>query len=116
MECDHKVVGYISLAYDKSKVFCDGDACIIAGSEDKMKTYIQERGSSKYTGESIIKKTRFAELWRGLSMGAVYQFDIESFSRFQDILKANNLENKIKEIVLNRSEVKQETFFNISLE
>ncbi len=35
----HKVIGYF--AYHRGgEVICDGDSCIIAGSEEKMKAYI----------------------------------------------------------------------------
>jgi hypothetical protein len=48
-----KVIGYFS--HTSSAVFCEGNACIIAGSEELMKTYLQKMRSG--TERDVIKKT-----------------------------------------------------------
>ncbi len=59
---DHKVIGYF--AYEPGgKVVCDGDSCVIAGSDEKMKSYIAEFGKSTKT--VTVKKTRFGEMPEG---------------------------------------------------
>lgn len=83
-----KVVGYFSYT-DSSNALCDGDACIIAGSETLMKSYLQK--ISKSDKKDIIKKTRFGEIIDGLKQGAAYAFDEESYSRFLPLAKINRI-------------------------
>ena len=81
---DHKVIGYF--AYEPGgKVVCDGDSCVIAGSDEKMKSYIAEFGKSAKT--VTIKKTRFGEIKRGMELGGAYSFDEESYSRFHPLAR-----------------------------
>ena len=84
-----KVLGYFSYT-ESGKVCCDGDACIIAGSEEKMRFYIDNLPKS---GErDIIKKTRFDEVINGLRKGGEYAFDEESYNRFYDLATLNGIE------------------------
>ncbi len=79
---DHKVIGYFAY-HPGGEVICDGDSCIIAGSEEKMKSYIEDFGkNTKNTKKPTIKKTRFGEIKRGMELGGAYSFDEESYSRF----------------------------------
>ena len=82
-----KVVGYFS--YTKAgEVFCDGDACIISGSEELMKSYLHEKDeSSNY----IIKKTRFGEIISGIKKGGSYAFDKESYDKFFSLAELNGI-------------------------
>ena len=84
-----KVIGYFSYGKDRL-VFCDGDACIISGSETQMKFYIKKRGITE--GKDIIKKTNFGEIVEGLSRGAAYAFDEEAYIRFLDHARKNAME------------------------
>ena len=79
---DKKVMGYFAF-YPPLDVLCDGDACVIAGSESLMKGYIESRG--KAGSNFRIKKTRYSEIAHGLSAGAAYAFDEESYKRFYPI-------------------------------
>ncbi len=83
---DTKVIGYF--AYNPPvDVLCDGDACVIAGSEIQMKGYIESKGKS---GSPLrIKKTRYGEIAKGLSAGAAYAFDEEAYNRFYPIANKN---------------------------
>ena len=87
---DTKIIGYFAHA-TSSEVFCDGDACIIAGSEVDLKRYIQaltDDEGSKYT----LKKTRFSEVMRGMSLGAAYAFDETAYNRFYPLANGEGLD------------------------
>ena len=84
-----KVIGYF--AYTSSNAFCDGDACVIAGSEELMKSYLQEAPAD--AEKDIIKKTRFGEIIEGMRRGGAYAFDKESYKHFLDIAKLNGIDN-----------------------
>jgi hypothetical protein len=81
---DSKIIGYFARL--PNTVFCDGDACIIAGSETALKNYLSEmipKDDSKY----ILKKTRFGEIMRGLNHGGAYAFDDIAYNRFYPLAK-----------------------------
>jgi len=83
-----KVIGYFS--YTKSgEVCCDGDACVIAGTEERMRFYINKMGKSKE--RDIIKKTRFDEIVNGMIKGGAYSFDEKSYNKFYDIAITNGI-------------------------
>ena len=82
---DAKVIGYFAYA-SQTEVVCDGDACLIAGSEADLRTYISELG----VGDGInhtLKKTRFGEVMRGMNLGAAYAFDEEAYNRFYPLAR-----------------------------
>lgn len=84
-----KVIGYFAFA-SSSEVFCDGDACIIAGSDADLKRYLSALGADeadKYT----LKKTRFGELMRAMSLGAAYAFDEIAYNRFLPLANGEGL-------------------------
>jgi hypothetical protein len=85
---DHKIIGYF--AYEPGgKVVCDGGSCVIAGSEEKMKSYIAAFGKS--TEAATVKKTRFGEIKRGMELGGAYSFDEESYSRFYPLARREGI-------------------------
>ncbi len=91
-----KVIGYFC-HMESMNVFCDGDACVIAGSLKAMKSYLSHQ---TFEGErEVIKKTRFGEIIEGLRGGGAYAFDEESYSRF--FVCATK--NKINELPLKES-------------
>lgn len=74
-----KVIGYF--AYTSSgEVLCDGDACVIGGTEEEMRFYLGKMTKDK--DRFIIKKTRFGEIITGIEKGAAYAFDEVSYLRF----------------------------------
>ena len=93
-----KVIGYFSYT-DFGEVCCDGDACVIAGTERNMRTYINRMAKSNQ--KDIIKKTRFGEIINGLRQGGAYAFDEKSYNKFYDLAMANGItglpEKDIKE-------------------
>jgi hypothetical protein len=91
----HKVVGYFSHS-PRSGVFCDGDACIIAGTESLMYSYIEamlicDDGTKKE--KSIVRKTKFGEILAGLAQGGSYAFDKEAYLKFFSFAKKYELDN-----------------------
>jgi len=62
-------------------VCTDGDACVIAGSEEAVRRHIEEV-DSRGAGGMTIRKTRFGEIVQGLLAGGAYGFDQEAYSRF----------------------------------
>ena len=84
-----KVIGYFAYA-TASEVFCDGDACVIAGSEADLKRYLQaltDDERKKYT----LRKTRFTEIISGMSLGAAYAFDESAYNRFYPLASGEGL-------------------------
>ncbi len=78
-----KVIGYVAFA-SPMDVVCPGaadDACVISDSTQAMKTFLAEIDSDGQTSHRI-KKTRFGEILKGLTRGAAYAFDEESYARF----------------------------------
>ncbi len=76
---EQKVIGYFAFA-SPTDVVCTGatgDACVISGSTQAMKTFLAEIDPHGNTSHRI-KKTRFGEILRGLTLGAAYAFDEES--------------------------------------
>ena len=84
---DTKVIGYFAYSTPQA-IVCSGKACIIAGSEAAMRRHLSEMGAG---GKHTIRKTRFGEIMRGLSLGAAYAFDEESYGRFLPLGKAAGL-------------------------
>jgi hypothetical protein len=84
-----KVIGYFAYGNDR-QVICDGDACIIAGSMERMKNYLELMYQDK--GVANIKKTRFSEIIEGLRQSGAYAFDEESYQRFLSHMKHNGVD------------------------
>jgi hypothetical protein len=53
-----------------------------------MRKYLSQMGS---TAKHTVRKTRFGEIMRGLSLGAAYAFDEESYGRFLPLGRAAGL-------------------------
>ncbi len=93
LDIDSKVIGYFAFS-SPSEVVCDGDACVISGSESEMKNFINSISSST-TKKTTIKKTRFSEIIKGMKLGAPYAFDEQSYNRFYPL--ANKVGFNLKE-------------------
>ncbi len=78
---EHKVIGYVSLEKTSGYIFCDEDACVIAGSEDLMDSYLKASGMET---PGVIKKTRYGEIKSGIMLGGKYLFDKDAWSRFKE--------------------------------
>jgi hypothetical protein len=93
LNIDSKVIGYF-VSLSPTEVVCDGDACVISGSEDKMKQYLKTI-SNEAPQQAKIRKTRFGEIIQGMKMGAPYAFDEQSYGRFYPL--ANKIGFNLKE-------------------
>ena len=82
---DGKVIGYFAYA-SKTEVFCDGDACVIIGSDADLRTYMSDLGIVDGISPTV-KKTRFGEIMRGMSVGAAYAFDETAYNRFYPLAR-----------------------------
>lgn len=88
---EHRVIGYFS--YTKSGMaLCEGEACVIAESEELMQDYLKKSKITDDKEKNIIKKTRFGEIMMGLNKGALYAFDKGSYKRFSELAKMNRLD------------------------
>ncbi|MCW5202409.1 MAG: hypothetical protein QTN59_07615 [Candidatus Electrothrix communis] len=90
---DSKVIGYFAYK-SKTEVICDGDACVISGSEQEMKNYINSVSPDSLK-KTTIKKTRFGEIINGIKLGAAYALDEQSYNRFYPL--ANKVGFNLKE-------------------
>jgi len=86
-----EVIGVFAFNEKTANVFCNEEACIIAGSKGKMKKYIREAPGIDPNSVPRIKKTTFAEIKQGIMMGAVYDFDEEAFERFKQVAAKDGL-------------------------
>jgi hypothetical protein len=112
LERDTKVIGYFAYRSRLEVVCTDVDACVIAGSEQGMKEYlVEEVGQS--SEEATIRKTRFAEIAQGLSVGAAYAFDRESYERFFPLARQAGL--PVAEADFDDAESKGNRFFTVRL-
>ena len=80
LNIDSKVIGYFA-SLSPTDVVCDGDACVISGSEEEMIKYLKSI-STDAANQAKIRKTRFGEIIQGMKMGAPYAFDEQSYGRF----------------------------------
>ena len=93
LDIDSKVIGYFAFSSPEG-VVCDGDACVISGSEQDMNIYLKKVNSSS-NKKSTIRKTRFSEIISGMKKGAPYAFDEQSYNRFYPL--ANKIGYNLKE-------------------
>lgn len=108
-----KVIGYVSMSLDKTGIFTDGSACIIAGSDDSMKRYILTEAPSSFSNQEI-KKTRLREVMKGIEWGAEYQFDDISYARFKEAVENDNYFSKL-EITKKQKKWYGSMFYNVVL-
>jgi hypothetical protein len=83
-----KIIGYFAHTRG-GEVLCDGDACVIAGSEKLLVSYMNhmEKRGEKW----VTKKTRFSEILSGLQRGAAYSIDEEAHHRFFYVANLNGI-------------------------
>ena len=87
----HRVIGYFSYT-NSGMVLCEGEACVIAESEELMQDYLRKIKITNDKEKNIIKKTRCSEIMIGLNKGALYAFDKGSYRRFSELAQRNRLD------------------------
>lgn len=85
-----KVVGYFSIQNGTPNILCDGDACVIAGSQKAIIGYI-EKLAGRNPNDYQIRKTRYGEILQGMRMGGVYAFDRRAYKNFLPLAKADGM-------------------------
>lgn len=108
---DSKVIGYFSYS-SPTEIVCTGNACVIAGSNKSMRSYLDEIDPIGQK-ERTIKKTRFGEILRGLKLGAAYAFDEESYGRFYPLALQEGL--PVEEADFEKQRSQNTRFFTVQL-
>lgn len=106
-----KVIGYFAYA-SSMQVISTGTACIISGSEQAMRKYLQELdppGGKRHT----IRKTRFGEIMKGMRLGGTYAFDKQSYSRYFPLAQAEGLD--VAEADFEAARQRGDRFFTVEL-
>ena len=85
-----KVVGYFAVQIGTPNIVCDGDACVIAGSQQALRRYIDRMVGRNLTDYQI-RKTRYGEIFQGMRMGGVYTFDSSAYKKFLPLAKADGI-------------------------
>ena len=86
-----KVLGFIAFVPGTIGVLCDGDSCIVMGSEKLMKQYLEKFAADLRVGYRITK-ARYGHVLKVMKMGGAYSFDRESFSRFCPLARADGID------------------------
>ena len=109
-ENEKKVIGYLA-NYSRTEVLFIGDACLIMGSEEKLRKHILKNVPEHKTKLSL-KKIRFGDIIRSINHGEKIVFDEESFNRFYPLGKQIGFE--LDEPSLNRNENSVSKFYLLS--
>lgn len=94
-----KVIGYFAF-HPPIDVLCDGDACIIAGTQSALNKYIKTLSAPEVAFQN--RKTRLSDIRDGIDRGGAYAFDKESYKIFHPL--ANELGFKLKNEDFNSTE------------
>jgi len=83
---DKEVIGYLAV-HQSQGFLCDGEACIIAGSESTMRSYI--KSLSEQAHKFQVKEVLFGGILKGMSVEGLYAFDETSYGRFLPLANKN---------------------------
>lgn len=89
-ERDTRVIGYFA-CLPPTEVFCEADACVIAGSKEVMLEYLAAM-SPNAADRLRIMKTRFGEILQGLRVGGSYALDEQAYNRFYPLAEKAGLD------------------------
>lgn len=80
-----RVVGVYAYS-EHGKVFLYDEGCVVAGSEQAIKIYLE--AFPPYPNRNMrVSKLRFGEIFDGLTSGAAYAFDKEAYARFYSLAR-----------------------------
>ena len=85
-----KIIGYFAIHLPQD-VLCDGDACIVAGSQSALNKYIKSLSSGAVFQK---RKTNLGEILDGMSRGGAYAFDETSYKIFYPLANKHGLNLK----------------------
>ncbi len=87
-----KVLGFIAAAPGGADVLCDGDSCVVMGSEKSIKQYVEMSDPSSSSTGYRISKARYGHVLKAMKMGGAYSFDREAFSRFCPLAREDGID------------------------
>jgi hypothetical protein len=93
------VIGYFAV-HPSQDLLCDGDACIIAGSQSALNRYLASLANSGVEFQK--RKTRLSEILDGILRGGAYAFDQESYKLFYPL--ANKHGYHLKDEIFTKTE------------
>ena len=76
-----KVIGYF--AVNNHTVLCEGEACVITSNQSAMNRLLNDLPQESHPYEK--RKTTLGQLIEGLSQGAEYAFDKDSYMSFKSL-------------------------------
>jgi hypothetical protein len=86
-----KVIGYFAV-HPPIDALCDGDACIIAGTQSALNKYVKTISNLGVEFEN--RKTRLGEILEGIGRGGAYAFDKESYKVFYPLANKHGFQLK----------------------
>ena len=87
---DTRVLGFFAYA-GPDEVFRFEDACVIAGSRERLQTCLAIQPTLR-DASLTLAKIRFADVHAGLDAGAAYALDEEAFQRFAPLARDAGIE------------------------
>jgi hypothetical protein len=112
MTHSNTVIGFFAYRSRAEVVCVNVDACLIAGSEEAMRTYLDELGGSGSTRPTI-RKTRFGEIIQGMRLGASYAFDEAAYARFYPLARDIGLPVSVADF--SRAKAAGDRFFTVQI-
>ena len=86
-----RVLGFIGVRPGGIDVVCDGDSCVVAGSERRFRKYLATTMPDEKSTPRITK-ARYGHVRQAMLLGAAYSFDEESYARFLALAKQDGLD------------------------
>jgi len=88
---DSKVLGFVASIPGTINMLCDGDSCIVAGSEKQMQDYIATMGFD-HKAKYRITKARYGHVVQAMKLGGAYSFDRDAFSRLAPLIQQDGID------------------------
>jgi hypothetical protein len=87
---NRQVIGYFAFLSPAQVMCTGGDACVVAGSEEAMRSHLQEELGAR-AGQATVRKVRFGEVLRGIELGGAYAFDEAAYAKFRPLAVRHGL-------------------------
>jgi hypothetical protein len=86
-----RVLGYVAFGPGATNILCDGDSCIVAGSERLLRAYIT--AFAPQDGVTMdLRKARYGQVLQAMRLGGAYSFDSESYARFAPLARVDGIQ------------------------
>jgi hypothetical protein len=93
----HKGIGYVAFN-ETGASFCNGEICIIAGSEILMNQYLAMRIHPDNPSKYNVRKIKLAEIYDAINNNYPFSFDKISFNIIEPLLCLNNIASALGKI------------------